>query len=166
MGTEPAIRSLALVVDDDHEGRRAVRRMFGGLGFDVVQTSNTLVALELIQRLGQSFQLVLIDLELPGLPGAIVVETLRLFRPELPVLCIGNGMAVGVLASAQSCLGKPLQADELRARVDAALTRAADPWSPAVPAGTEVVLRARARYAERKNLVDAALELAQGYQGE
>lgn len=163
MGAEPFIRSLVLVIDVDHENRRAVRRMFGSLGFDVVQASNALVGLELVQRLGRSFQLLLIDLDLPGMPGTVVIETLRLFRPQLPVLCTGRGKTVGVPATPEQCLGKPLQLDELREKVAAALAKPTHQWTPET---ADVALRARARYAEGENLIDAALELARGYQGE
>jgi DNA-binding response OmpR family regulator len=165
MGAESPNRGLALVIDGDNDGRRVIRKMLGSLGFDVVQASSGLVGLELIQRLPQSFQLVLIDVDLPGLPGAVVIETLRLFRPELPVLCMGEGKAVGVLAAPSGCLAKPLQVDELRLQLQAALTRTTQHWeAESGQHSHQAALRARARYAEGKNLVEAALELARAYQ--
>jgi CheY-like chemotaxis protein len=162
MEPESGNRNLALVIDNNDD-RRAIRRIFGGLGFDVVQASSGLVGLELIQRLPESFALVLTDVDLPGLPGAVIMETLRLFRPDLPVLCMGEGKAVGVLAAPAGCLSKPLQADELRTQVQAALAKSSRSWEPTSPSNADqAVLRARARYAEGKNLVEAALELARG----
>ncbi|MGH7630052.1 MAG: response regulator [Gemmatimonadales bacterium] len=155
-----------LVIDGDSDSRRAVRRMLSNLGFDVVQASNGLVGLELIQRLPRNFQFVLTDLDLPGVPGAVIMETLRLFRPELPVLCMGEGKAVGVFAVPERCLSKPLRAEELRPQVQAVLADAPR-WEPGPGWATEqAMLRARARYAEGKSLVDAALELARGYREE
>ncbi|MGH7516647.1 MAG: response regulator [Gemmatimonadales bacterium] len=159
-------RSLVLVIADDNDGRRVIRKLFDNLGFDVVHASNGLVGLELIQRLPRRFQLVLIDLDIPGVPAVVIMETLRLFRPELPVLCMGEREAVGVLAAPERCLSKPLRAEELRPQVEAALA-GAPRWEPASGCATEpAVLRARARYAEGKRLVDAALELARGLRGE
>jgi CheY-like chemotaxis protein len=161
MEPEPGNRSLVLVIDDDNDGRRAIRRTMGSLGFDVVQASTGLVALELVQRLPHSFQFVLTDLDLPGLPGALVMETLRLFRPELPVLCMGESKAVGVAAVPNGCLRKPLQEAELRRQLDAALAGARTGWTPfAGSVSEQAVTRARARYAEARSLVEAALELA------
>ena len=162
-----ANRSLVLVIDDDNEGRRGIRKMLGSLGFDVVQAATGLVGLELIQRLPQSFRLVLMDVDLAGLPGAVVIETLLLFRPDLPVLCMGEGKAVGVLAAPSGCLRKPLQPDELRLQIQTALAKAKHGWEPESRRHSEpATLRARARYAEGKSLVEAALELARGYQEE
>jgi DNA-binding NtrC family response regulator len=164
MEPESRNRNLVLVIDDNGD-RRAIRRILGGLGFDVVQASSGLVGLELIQRLPESFAFVLTDVELPGLPCAVIIETLRLFRPELPVLCMGEGKAVGVLAAPTGCLSKPLQAEELRLQVEAALAKATRSWEPASRSNADqAVLRARARYSEGKSLVEAALELARGYQ--
>jgi CheY-like chemotaxis protein len=166
MRPESDNRSLVLVIDDDHAGRRAMRKLLGSLGYDVVQASGGLVGLELIQRLPHSFQLALVDLDLAGLPGVVIVETLRLFHPELPVLCMGEGKAIGVLAAPTGCLSKPLQAEELRGQLQAALAKAAPPhWEPGAESPVDqVALRARARYAEGRNLVEAALEIARGYQ--
>lgn len=167
MGPESASCSLVLVIDDDSDGRRAIRRMLNSLGFDAVQASSGLVGLELIQRLPRSFLLVLMDVDLPGLPGVVIIETLRLFRPELPVLCMGEGKAVGMLAAPTGCLTKPLQVEELRLQVQAAVAQTAREWEPASGShSNQAVLRARARYAEGNNLVEAALELARGYQTE
>jgi CheY-like chemotaxis protein len=156
-----------LVIDDDNGSRRTIRRMLGNLGFDVVHASGGLVGLELIQRLPQSFRFVLIDVDLPGVPGAVIMETLRLFRPEVPVVCMGEGKAVGVLAAPTGCLRKPLVAEQLRLHVGAMLAKATPDWEPAInPHAEQAVLRAQARYAEGRNLVEAALELARGHQGE
>ena len=167
MGPESASRSLVLVIDDDSDGRRTIRRMVNSLGFDAVQASTGLVGLELLQRLPRSFLLLLMDVDLPGLPGVVIIETLRLFRPELPVLCMGEGKAVGVLAAPTGCLTKPLQVEELQLQVQGALAKATPTWEPASGSHSEqAALRARARYAEAKNLVEAALELARGYEDE
>ncbi len=166
MEPQSGSRSLVLVIADDNDGRRAIRKMFDSLGFDVVHASNGIVGLELIQRLPRSFRFVLTDLDIPGVPGVVIMETLRLFRPELPVLCMGEAKTVGALAGPRGCLVKPLQMEELRTQAHAALANAA-PWEPGSDSPSEqAVLRARARYAEAKSLVDAALELARGSRDE
>ncbi|HET8625702.1 MAG TPA: response regulator [Gemmatimonadales bacterium] len=157
-------RGLALVIDDEPDSRRETRRLLGALGFDVVHAATGLVGLELVQRLPESFALVLTDLTLRGVPGAVVVEALRLFRPELPVLCMGRARAVGVPALPQRCLAKPLQAAELRARVEAVLNGVPNEGElSSQPLSGEVVARAREQYAAGRGLVEAALELARGY---
>jgi DNA-binding response OmpR family regulator len=159
----PATRGLVLVVDSENDNRPGIRKLFGSLGFDVVHAFTGLVALELIQRLPQSFQLVLIDLALPGLAGQVVIDTLRLFRPELPVLCMSDARTVGAAVVPQRCLSRPLQAEELRMRLEGALSGADTEWEPVSRPTADAVVRARLRYAEGRGLAEAALELARGY---
>lgn len=147
-------RRLVLLVDDDVESRRHTRRLLELHGQEVVQASNGIAALELIQRLPQSFRLVITELDLPGLPGSVVAETLRLFRPDLPVLCMSSRVVAGVV-DGRRCLAKPLQGSELLAAL--ADERAFADWEAIPEAWTA---RARARYAAVGDLVEAALELA------
>ncbi|MBA3521306.1 MAG: response regulator [Gemmatimonadales bacterium] len=149
---------LVLLMDNMFETRRASRHMLEQRGLEVVQASNGMAGLELVQRLPQSFRFVLVDLDLPGLPSAVVLETLRLFRPELPVLCMGEAHA----AAAAGCLTKPLREEELVAHLSAAVGSASRWVHPAGPRSEDAVARARARFAVIGDLVEAALELARG----
>ena len=53
---------LVLLVDYDVESRRQARQLLELRGMDVVQASNGMAGLELIQRLPRSFHLVITDL--------------------------------------------------------------------------------------------------------
>lgn len=152
-------RRLVLLVDDDVESRRHARHLLELQGMDVVQASNGIAALELIQRLPQHFRIVLTDLDLPGISGAVLSETLRLFRPELPALCMSS-RAVANMLDGRRCLAKPLHGPDLAAAMENGGhlgggehgSTFSDIW----------VARARARYAAVGDLVEAALELARG----
>lgn len=162
-GMDPRGRRLVLLVDNDVESRRQARHLLELRGLEVVQASNGMAALELIQRLPGSFRLVITELDLPGVTGVMVMETLRLFRPDLPVFCLsGTRMMAGV--EVKRCLSKPLQGREL----EAALTEAADDWKAMelVVLPEAVAARARARFAVAGDLVEAALELSRGARAE
>jgi CheY-like chemotaxis protein len=154
------LAELMLLVDNDVSSRREVRHLLEARGMDVVQASNGLAALELVQRLPKSFRLVLTDLELPGIGGGVVVETLRLFRPDLPVLCMSSGVVAVVGHGGKRCLAKPLRDVDL----SAALEGIAGRWDPQglLEVSDTAVARARARYAVVGDLVEAALELSDG----
>jgi CheY-like chemotaxis protein len=155
-------RSLALVIDGDHQARGHARGLLESLGYDVVHASTGLAGLELIQRLPRSFALVLADLDIRGLPGAVVLETLRLFRPDLPVLCMSGRRA----EVTPGCLGKPLVADTLASQVRE-LTSGALGWSGlGLALDGETVSRVKAHYAQAGDLAEAALELSKGFPGE
>ena len=159
---EPNDRRLVLLVDHDVESRRHVRHLLELRGMEIVQASNGIAALELIQRLPQSFRLVITALDLPGIPGAAVIETLRIFRPDLPLLCIAASRAVAGVEM-RGCLSRPLRSSEL----EAALDEGATDWEPQLLTAVPVVVadQARARFAIGGDLVEAALELSRGFSG-
>lgn len=146
-------RRLVLLVDNDVESRRQARHLLELHGLEVVQASNGIAALELIQRLPTSFRLVITEVDLPGITGTIVAETLRLFRPDLPTLCL-SGRAISAGTDGRRCLSKPLQGPDLLA----ALENGHGHWN-GIDGTSAGEARARARYAALGDLVEAALEL-------
>lgn len=146
---------LILLVDHDVASRRHSRHLLELHGLDVVQASNGIAALELIQRLPESFRLVITEFDLPGLSGAAVTETLRLFRPDLRTVCLSSRSE---LVSGGRCLPKPLEGAHLRAIMEGAF--ADGDGHGALP--ERYLVRARARFAQGGDLVEAALELARG----
>jgi CheY-like chemotaxis protein len=150
-------RRLVLLVDDDIDSRRHARHLLELGGMEVIQSSNGIAALELIQRLPRRFRLVLTELDLPGISGTVLSETLRLFRPDLPTLCMSSRAAAGAVEGWR-CLAKPLQGPELRTALKNGGPLIEAERGPAFPEAS--VARARARYAAVGDLVEAALELA------
>jgi CheY-like chemotaxis protein len=151
---------LVLLVDYDVESRRQARHLLELRGMDVVQASNGMAALELVQRLPHSFRMVITDLDLPGIPGPVVVETLRIFRPDLRVICMEAARAAAVASRNTRCLSKPLQGGAL----EAALTQSASDWDleGLVEVPDVVAAQVRARFAVVGDLVEAALEIYRG----
>jgi CheY-like chemotaxis protein len=154
---ESGSRRLVLLVDHDVESRRHVRHLLELHGADVVQASNGIAALELIQRLPQTFGLVITELDLPGLSGAILGETLRLFRPGLRTLCMSS-RAVAGSADGRRCLSKPVEGTALQVAILDSHPVEESNGGPGFPEAW--IARARARYAMMEDLVEAALELA------
>ena len=152
-------RRLVLLVDHEVESRRHTRHLLELQGMEVVQVTNGIAALELIQRLPQSFRLVLTEIDLPGLSGAVLAETLRVFRPDLPTICMSRESLAG-LSRGRRCLAKPLQGPDLEAAIRE--NGAFADGDGRADAGDAVIDRARARFAVAGDLVEAALELARG----
>jgi CheY-like chemotaxis protein len=155
-------RWLVLLVDDDVESRRHARHLLESRDLEVIQASNGIAALELIQRLPDRFRLVFTELDLPGISGAVLSETLRIFRPDLPSLCMSSRAVPGAV-DGRRCLAKPLQGPDLLAALENGAIHDGGFAFPDV-----WVTRARARYAAVGDLVEAALELARaaGLDGE
>ncbi len=117
-----------LVADDDAVIREGLRRILTTEGYEVVTVSNGRAALE---RLGeQVFKLLVTDLKMPGMSGLEVLQSLRTFQPELPVVLITGYAAIdnaveAMKNGATDYLSKPFANEELISKVKNAIkTRA------------------------------------------
>jgi CheY-like chemotaxis protein len=96
-----------LVVDDDAEVLAVIRRALTRDGHDVVTDLNGEAALEHAQN--EDFDLVIVDLVLPGMDGLELMRTLRQRDAELPLLAISGGGVVSkeILLGMAEQLGAP-----------------------------------------------------------
>jgi CheY-like chemotaxis protein len=155
--------SLALLVDSDPAMRSQVRPMLEGCGLEVIHARSSVAALELLQRMPDRFGLVLVSMDMPGLSGGVVLETLRLFRPRLRAVCVTRAEAA-VGAAEMNCLRKPLRAEDVRARVGEMMA-GANGLAPGQAIASDAVARARATFAASGSLLEAARELARALPG-
>jgi CheY-like chemotaxis protein len=100
-----------LLVDDEEELRAMCRRALEDDGAMVIEASDGVEALTLVQESTAPLDLVITDLKMPRLGGLEVAELLSIFRPELPVLAMTGdpGMADRRLPT----LLKPFSLEEL-----------------------------------------------------
>jgi DNA-binding NtrC family response regulator len=122
-------RARLLVVDDDLASSEVVRRHLRDANLEVTCVESGKEAVEAAQAFssrGEPFDVVLLDYYLPGMGGLEVLEALRAQGLEARViLTSGQGpgdVAVQAMrAGAFDFIGKPLNAAELRLRVERAL---------------------------------------------
>ncbi|MBN2211365.1 MAG: response regulator transcription factor [Sedimentisphaerales bacterium] len=131
MMRQPSVRGRILVIDDNDNQRDALRRILRRSHFDVLDAPNGRVGLRM--ALEQQPDLILLDIEMPAMSGH---EFLRRFRhrqqednfrrmrvtPETPVVFLTgrdklDHRIAGLDSGASDYITKPVDADELRARV-------------------------------------------------
>ena len=127
-----------LVVEDDNDINDLLRRLLTGAGYKVTSAYSGTEAVRLLEE--RLPDLVLLDLMLPGLPGAEVLKTLRgPLASDIPVIVLsakdGTRDKVTLLdVGADDYIVKPFEPEEALARIRAALRRRA-----ALPAAEEVL---------------------------
>lgn len=115
-----------LAVDDNEEGLYALEQLLQAHGFETVTASSGESALKAVST--EAPDLILLDVQMPGLSGLEVVKRLKRdpwFR-YIPVLLLTanddqNDLVVGLEHGADDYIRKPYVSDELIARVRAAM---------------------------------------------
>jgi DNA-binding response OmpR family regulator len=156
---------LVLLIDSDPAMRQSVVPLLARSGMELVQVRDSVAGLEILQRLPERFRLAIISLEMPGLSGTVLIQTLRLFRPDLPIVCLTHRQPVASGRAATQCLDKPVRPELLRAQLEDALAGVA-PAMEAADIRPDAVARAKACFARSRSLLDAAREVAGGLPGE
>ena len=75
-----------LLVDDEPSIRRALRTPLCEMGFATTEASRGEEALQLMQA--QNFDVVLLDMNMPGMGGMKTLARLRALAPRLPILML------------------------------------------------------------------------------
>ncbi|MCR1760935.1 response regulator, partial [Pseudomonas aeruginosa] len=116
-----------LVVDDDARLRRLLERFLDEQGYRVRAVENTEQMDRLLSR--ELFQLVVLDLMLPGEDGLTACRRLREQNNQVPIIMLtakgDEGSRIqGLELGADDYLAKPFNPRELLARIKALLRRA------------------------------------------
>jgi two-component system phosphate regulon response regulator OmpR len=131
----PASRKL-LIVDDDPRMCDLLRRYLTENGFDVSLAQDGSAMNRLLLR--EPFDLIVLDLMLPGEDGLSIVRRLRGAGERTPVIMLtarGDDVdrIIGLEVGADDYLPKPFNPRELLARIHAVLRRQPPPELPGAP---------------------------------
>ncbi|MDX5340468.1 MAG: sigma-54 dependent transcriptional regulator, partial [Cyclobacteriaceae bacterium] len=110
-----------LIVDDSHDMLEVLRRQLNDLGYRTYQASNVMDAVDILK--GSTPDLLITDLQMPGVNGIQLVKYASEHFPDLPVLVItGYPSVEGAIDAVQSgaidYLVKPFTKDELNRAIN------------------------------------------------
>jgi DNA-binding response OmpR family regulator len=126
-GPGPAVsRGRILLVEDDPDAALFAIYVLAKRGrFEVTHTADPAVALQLVAA--GCWDLVVTDVEMPGMNGLDLLDALRRVAPALPVAVVSAHVhlrATALLGHADDFLAKPLRVDQLLAMATALIGRA------------------------------------------
>ncbi len=118
-----------LTIEDDAAIRRGIVDCLEFSGYHVLESANGRDGLEM--AIGCEYELLLLDLALPGVSGLEILRALRNARPTTPVIILSargeeNDRVEGLQLGADDYVVKPFSVRELLARVEAVLRRSAE----------------------------------------
>lgn len=113
-----------LIVDDEDIVRYSFKKLIREPGFEIIEAVNGLEALSVIKK--ESPDLVLMDIEMPGLNGLDAIQRIKAMNPQLPVIIMtAFGTSERVIGAmkygAYEYLEKPFDVARLKAVIFEAL---------------------------------------------
>lgn len=133
IGTEAAAHSVqeglsVLVAEDNNINRMLIERLLGRLNWSLTFAQDGNQALE--AALGSDFDLILMDVRMPGMDGVEATKAIRSAdgpRAQVPIIALtANTMAEDIAvyheAGMDAVVGKPIQIDQLRKAVQTVLS--------------------------------------------
>jgi two-component system KDP operon response regulator KdpE len=119
-----------LLVDDESAIRRALRPPLMELGFQVVEAWRGEEAIQMLRAGG--FDVVLLDVNMPGIGGIETLRRIRAFAPRLPILMLTvrdaeEEKVEALELGADDYVTKPFSTRELVARIRTAVRRVQAP---------------------------------------
>jgi CheY-like chemotaxis protein len=122
-----AVGMRILLIDNDAALRRITARVLVLAGHAVLTAADGAEGLRLWRE--QGADLVITDIQMPGMNGIEVILQLRSLAPDLPIIAISGGdrsreldlLGNAKVLGAVGQLGKPFSADELYAAVQVAM---------------------------------------------
>jgi PAS domain S-box-containing protein len=95
---------LVLVVDDEDDIRTILRNVLTSSGYRVLEAADGAGAVAVLSRAGNTVDLVVTDMRMPGMDGLETIRALRGVRPDVPIVLI-SGLHTQTLSDEAAELG-------------------------------------------------------------
>ena len=130
------VTGSVLVVDDEMSIRRALHTSLHSLGFKTIEAARGEEALSLVRT--NHFDVILLDINMPGMSGVDACRNIRRLYPRIPILMLTvrdseDDKVEALDAGADDYITKPFQLRELTARIRASMRWSSLTDSPEPP---------------------------------
>lgn len=85
-------RSTVLVVDDEAALRKLIVLRLRASGWHVLDAPDASTAIEIAERLSCHLNLLITDIDMPGIPGDVLIRRIRSLCPHIDVLAISGAL--------------------------------------------------------------------------
>lgn len=124
-GSDRSAPGLVLLVDDEPLVRRSLARIVQSLGYEVLEASDGVEALERYRERAEEIQMVLLDLLMPRMEGDECLAQIMAMDPDARVVMMSgyhdDAKSTALLAAgAQGFLPKPFSRDQIQAAINVA----------------------------------------------
>jgi two-component system response regulator HydG len=121
-------KKILLIVDDDI-AHRTMLRILLNWQYEIFEADNGLSAIEEARR--RNFDLILMDIRMPGISGMDALEQITSLKPDVPVLIMTAYISDEIANQAKAkgafgCLGKPFDFEDLKLTMERAMLS----WCP------------------------------------
>jgi len=116
-----------LIVDDEEEAKSDLRRILRRkLKCDIQEAGNGREALEILKK--QSFDIILLDVKMPGISGVDVLKSVKKTHPQTDILIISAYDSPQIASQvfkdgAADYVIKPFRAEVMRSKINALLEK-------------------------------------------
>jgi len=116
MVEEALKKPVILIVDDRIEDRETLRDILSGKGYRVVMANDGFEAVSLAEK--GSFDVILLDIKMPGMNGVTTMERIKEFRPEAGIIMMTaysmeEFVEDSLRKGAYTCLFKPIDVEKM-----------------------------------------------------
>jgi two-component system response regulator HydG len=121
-------KKTLLIVDDDI-AHRTMLRILLDCQYEIFEADDGSTAIEEAEK--RDFDLILMDIRMPGISGIEALDQIRSLRPDVPILMMTAYFSDEIADQAKDrgafgCLGKPFNFKELKQNIQQAVTSASN----------------------------------------
>ncbi len=118
-------KTLVLLVDDSVDDRASFKAILERKGYKVLETSSGEECLQRVKE--RKFQVILLDMQLPGINGLDTLQEIKKVRPDLPVIMVTGHSETQMVENAMTrgsfaYLAKPVDIRKLMDVIEQTLT--------------------------------------------